>query len=75
MRHAKCSSAQIVPTGGTAGGGYPAVGYSPYANRSFPTKLLWGETHLHTNLPLDAGVNYRQANFDLTLMIGAKDRH
>ena len=28
--------------------------YSPYAGRSFPTRVLWGETHLHTNLSLDA---------------------
>jgi hypothetical protein len=28
--------------------------YSPYAGRNFPTKVLWGDTHLHTNLSLDA---------------------
>jgi hypothetical protein len=28
--------------------------YSPYAGRNFPTKVLWGETHLHTNLSMDA---------------------
>jgi hypothetical protein len=29
-------------------------GYSPYAGRHTPTKVLWGDTHLHTNLSLDA---------------------
>ncbi|MHC4761131.1 MAG: DUF3604 domain-containing protein [Planctomycetota bacterium] len=29
-------------------------GYSPYAGQNYPTKVLWGDTHLHTNLSLDA---------------------
>ena len=35
---------------------YPGKGYSPYAKRSFPSRVFWGETHLHTGLSLDAGV-------------------
>jgi hypothetical protein len=31
-----------------------APSYSPYAGRNFPTQPLWGDTHLHTNLSLDA---------------------
>lgn len=31
-----------------------AKSYSPYADRNFPTEVLWGDTHLHTNLSLDA---------------------
>jgi hypothetical protein len=33
---------------------FKVPGYSPYAGRSFPGKVLWGDTHLHTNLSLDA---------------------
>ena len=34
--------------------------YSPYAGRNFPTKLLWGDTHLHTNLSLAHTPNLRE---------------
>jgi len=33
---------------------FKAPGYSPYAGRNYPTMVLWGDTHLHTNLSLDA---------------------
>jgi hypothetical protein len=33
---------------------FKGPGYSPYAGRNFPSKVLWGDTHLHTNLSLDA---------------------
>ncbi len=29
--------------------------FSPYAGRSFPTQVFWGDTHLHTALSMDAG--------------------
>jgi hypothetical protein len=35
---------------------YPGKAYSPWAERSFPSKVFWGETHLHTGLSLDAGL-------------------
>jgi hypothetical protein len=28
--------------------------YSPYAGRGFPTRVFWGDTHLHTDNSLDA---------------------
>ena len=33
---------------------FKAPGYSPYAGRNFPTRVYWGDTHLHTNNSLDA---------------------
>ena len=29
--------------------------YSPYAGRNFPDRVYWGDTHLHTELSMDAG--------------------
>jgi hypothetical protein len=29
--------------------------YSPYAGRAFPTRVFWGDTHLHTGFSMDAG--------------------
>jgi hypothetical protein len=37
-------------------GVYPGKTYSPYAQRNFPSRVYWGETHLHTGLSLDAGL-------------------
>ncbi|MGI9401354.1 MAG: DUF3604 domain-containing protein, partial [Rhizobiaceae bacterium] len=53
-----CGSAiaQIKPTEEAAKSGFSTKSYSPYANRSFPARPLWGESHLHTGLSLDAGV-------------------
>ena len=29
--------------------------FSPYAGREFPTQVYWGDTHLHTEVSVDAG--------------------
>ena len=38
------------------------VEYSPYINRSFPQRVFWGDTHLHTTYSPDAGM---VGNFNL----------
>ncbi len=34
----------------------PDVEYSPFVNRSFPQRIFWGDTHLHTTYSPDAGM-------------------
>jgi hypothetical protein len=34
---------------------YAGKAYSPYAGRTFPNRPLWGDSHLHTSMSLDAG--------------------
>ena len=41
---------------GDAAGAFPSQKhFSPYAGRNFPTKVFWGDTHLHTGMSMDAG--------------------
>jgi hypothetical protein len=48
------AGAQDIPPDATAGvlAGRP---YSPYANRAFPERVYFGDTHVHTALSADAG--------------------
>jgi len=48
--------AQLSPDKNTLSPDYTAKTYSPYAKRSFPERPLWGDSHLHTNLSMDAGL-------------------
>lgn len=43
------------PSEKAAEGTFAAKPYSPYANRTIPERPLWGDSHLHTALSLDAG--------------------
>jgi hypothetical protein len=52
------ATAQVPPPPDAAAvlsGAYTGESYSPYAERSFPTFPLWGDSHLHTDLSMDAG--------------------
>ena len=48
--------AQFIPSEQSLSGMYPGKAYSPYAERSFPDRVFWGDTHLHTELSMDAGL-------------------
>jgi hypothetical protein len=50
------ATAQIHPSKDSLSELYPGKTYSPYAQRRFPDRVYWGDTHLHTGLSVDAGL-------------------
>lgn len=50
------AAAQIPPTAESLSDVYPGKAYSPYAQRAFPNRPLWGDSLLHTALSMDAGL-------------------
>jgi len=44
------------PTPDVLSSAYNGKVYSPYAERSYPERPLWGDSHLHTSLSVDAGL-------------------
>jgi hypothetical protein len=53
---ATTAGAQIAPSEESLSTLYPGKAYSPYAERAFPDRVYWGDTHLHTGLSVDAGL-------------------
>lgn len=50
------ANAQFVPSEQSLQNLYPGKAYSPNAQRSFPSRVYWGDTHIHTGLSMDAGL-------------------
>ena len=44
------------PSAEVLSGAYTGKAYSPYSQRGFPEWPLWGDSHLHTSLSVDAGL-------------------
>ena len=46
---------EVAPTAESLENLYPGQPYSPYAGDAVPTRVYWGDTHLHTGVSMDAG--------------------
>jgi len=53
---ATAAHAQFTPSAESLEGLYRGKAYSPFAQRTFPSQVFWGDTHLHTALSPDAGL-------------------
>jgi hypothetical protein len=49
--------AQDTPRQGPEGG-QRSKNYSPYADRAYPTRVYWGDQHLHTSSSPDTGMSH-----------------
>ena len=56
--------AQEVPTRDAVARAHAHQEFSPYAGREYPTRVFWGETHLHTAVSVDAGTMCRVGQED-----------
>lgn len=53
---ATSAQAQLQPNEAELNELYTGTAYSPYAGRTFSEAPLWGDSHLHTELSMDAGM-------------------
>ena len=56
-----CANLEVVMDAGIADAetleaAYKGRPYSPFAGGAVPTRVFWGDTHLHTGLSMDAGL-------------------
>jgi len=52
---------------------YQGKSYSPYAGRGFASRPLWGDTHLHTSLSMDAGAFGNRLGLDAAYQFARGD--
>ena len=52
---------------------YQGKSYSPYAGRGFASRPLWGDTHLHTALSMDAGAFGNRLGLDAAYQFARGD--
>ena len=53
-----------IPTREAVASSIAKTEFSPYAGRDYPTNVYWGETHLHTEVSVDAGTMTRLGQED-----------
>ena len=46
----------------------PVKNFSPYADRNYPTRVYWGDQHLHTSFPLPLPAEYEVAAATLPVL-------
>ena len=59
-----CLAQDAIPTRDQVSRLHGGTEFSPYAGRAFPTKVLFGDTHLHTAVSVDAGTMNRLGQED-----------
>lgn len=52
---------------------YKGKAYSPYAGRKFPSRPLWGDSHLHTSISFDAGAFGNRLGLDAAYQFARGD--